>query len=73
MTQNDDVRAWLESGRTLTQREALDKLGILRLASRVNDLKRQGAPIKRRMIAAQRRGGKTAHVAQYYMEETNEH
>ena len=42
MTQNQRVIAYLEQFGSITQLEALRDLGIMRLASRISDLKKQG-------------------------------
>lgn len=39
------IRAWLESGNTITALEALNLFGCMRLPSRIHDLKRQGCNI----------------------------
>lgn len=45
MTQNKAILDYLEQGHPLTALEALEKFQCLRLASRVDDLKRQGHDI----------------------------
>ena len=42
MTQNDAIRAHLESGRTITPLDALRDYGCFRLAARIDDLRRTG-------------------------------
>lgn len=64
-TQNETILAALEAG-PLTQREAT-RLGVMRLASRVHELKNEGAAIVSKMIVVRTRSG-TARVAQYTME-----
>lgn len=39
------IRAWLESGNTITALEALNLFGCMRLPSRIHDLKRRGCNI----------------------------
>ena len=63
-TQNELVLAVLKMGGRLTQLEALRRFGIMRLASRVNDLKRRGWPIRKTMVSTP--GG--SNVAEYWME-----
>ena len=67
-TQEQRVLAHLKTGRRLTQFEALQELGILRLASRINDLKRAGHKIQSKMIEVQNRFGEKCHVASYTLE-----
>ena len=45
-TQGDRLIKWLEKGHTITAYEALEKFGIMRLASRIKDIKDAGYNIK---------------------------
>ena len=45
-SQCKQIEAWLNSGRTLTQLEALDKFQCMRLASRIGQLRDRGMNIK---------------------------
>lgn len=45
-SQNNQIIAWLEKGNTITQLEALNMFGCLRLASRVHNLRERGYNIK---------------------------
>lgn len=49
----------------ITQIEALNSLGILRLASRISELKDQGYPIEREMVKVTNRFGEGCRVARY--------
>lgn len=44
-TQNQRILDYIEEFGSITQLEALKDLGVMRLASRISDLKRQGYPI----------------------------
>ena len=59
------VLLWLKEGKTLTQIQALEHLGILRLASRVNDLNGMGHNVKSRMVKVKNRFGADCRVAEY--------
>ena len=59
---------FLDQGKTLTSMEALTKFRCFRLASRINDLKKAGYPVAKRMIEID--SGKK--VAQYFKETSNE-
>lgn len=67
-TQCDIILDILEGGGTITNREAMFDYGIGRLASRINDLKRQGYPVKSRSKKVPNRLGGTSTVAEYYMD-----
>lgn len=46
MSQNDQIRAALILGRSLTPLDALNEFGCFRLAARVADLRREGMDIE---------------------------
>ena len=45
LTQNQQILSYLKSGKKLTPKDALKKLGCFRLSSRVFDLRRNGHAI----------------------------
>jgi hypothetical protein len=49
MTQCEKIMRHLERYGSITSVEAMSEYGIARLASRINDLKKSGVPIKKRM------------------------
>ena len=62
MTQNEQLRAALLAGRSLTPLDALRDFGCFRLAARVADLRREGLPIE---CASETKNGK--RFARYYL------
>ena len=62
-TQGQLIRAHLESGKCITQIEALNFYQCLRLASRICDLRREGLPVQERRKKL--KNGK--QVSQYYL------
>ena len=69
-TQNDKILKHLRTHkRGITQAQAYERYGCLRLASRISDLRRMGYAINREMIAVRNRDGETAYVAQYTLQE----
>lgn len=68
MTQCDRILRHLESGGSLTAAQAMQEYGIYRLASRINDLKKRGVPIKKRNVSSKNRYGETVCFAEYYLE-----
>jgi Helix-turn-helix domain len=64
-TQCNRVLAHLEAGKKLTQFEALTELGIMRLASRISDLNRDGHIIRKEMVEVSNRWGEKCRIAQY--------
>lgn len=49
-TQNNNIKAWLESGHTITGMTALEKFGCWSLSRRICDLKDAGVPIDSQWI-----------------------
>ena len=54
---------------SITQLEALTELGVMRLASRISDLKRQGYPIKGENVSVKNRYGETCRVKRYSLQD----
>lgn len=50
---------------SITAQEAMNELGIFRLAARVSDLKDYGFKVSREMIKVKNRFGEDCHVARY--------
>lgn len=69
MTQCEKILRHLQVNGTITAAEALSEYGIMRLASRISDLKKSGAPIRKRMIKAKNRFDETVCFAEYSLEE----
>lgn len=68
-TQAERVLDYIDEFGSITQLEALRDLGIMRLASRISDLKRQGYPITRKIETVKNRYGEKSHVMRYSMSE----
>ena len=64
-TQTEDLYDYLKENGSITQMKALRELGIMRLASRISDLRRQGVPISTEMITVKAKNGRKASVARY--------
>lgn len=64
-TQTDRVIAYIEEWGSITQLEALRDLGVMRLASRISDLKKQGYPIKSEIEAVKNRFGENCYIKRY--------
>lgn len=45
-TQNENIRAWLEAGNSITSLGALNKFGCFRLGARIAELRKAGLEIK---------------------------
>lgn len=64
-TQKELVLNELRAGNYLTGYRALMDLGVMRLASRINDLKNDGHVIETKRVEVTARNGRIAHVAAY--------
>lgn len=69
MKQKERLLAYLEEHKSITQLEALSELGILRLASRISDLKRGGYKISSSRVTVKNRYGEKCNVAEYRYEQ----
>lgn len=68
-TQAQRVLAYMEEHGSITQFEAFTELGIMRLASRVADLKRIGVPIISETEKVNNKFGETCHIKRYRLGE----
>ena len=50
--------------------QAMGDLGVMRLAARVGDLRKEGYQISRQMVAGKNRYGEAVSFAEYRLEET---
>ena len=68
MTQNDRILRHLRDYGSISSMEAVQEYGIMRLASRISDLKKAGIPIRREMVAGKNRYGEATSYARYSMD-----
>ena len=67
MTQTERILRHLTDYGSITQGEALQEYGIMRLASRVNDLRKAGTPIITECVEGVNRYGEKTRYARYRM------
>lgn len=67
-TQCERVIRHLKEVGSITSAEAMQEYGIYRLASRINDLKKNGIKIITNMVTAKNRYGEPTHFAKYSLE-----
>jgi len=72
MSHCEEILHDLRKGWKITQQNAILSYGCMRLASRINDLRKRGHKIKTTMLPVDCRNGRTAHIAEYSMEKTND-
>lgn len=68
-TQNDRIIEYMRQFGGITQLEALRDLGVMRLASRICDLRRAGYHIRRNRIEVKNRFGEVVRVTRYELVE----
>lgn len=66
-TQAQRVLDYIDRFGSITQFEAMNDLGVMRLASRISDLKKLGYPINGEVIAVKNRFDETCYVKRYSM------
>ena len=68
-TQNQRIVEYIEQFGSITQLDALRDLGVMRLASRISDLRRNGVKIVSTTEAVENRYGEKCHIKRYSFEE----
>ena len=63
--QTDRILEYIQENQSISQLEALRDLGIMRLASRITDLKRQGYKIISTTETVNNRFGEKCHIKRY--------
>jgi hypothetical protein len=71
-TQCDRILRHLKDYGSITSLEAVTEYGILRLASRINDLRAQGIAIVSEVASGRNRYGETTHYSVYRLAEEKE-
>lgn len=68
-TQNQRILDYIEETGGITQLEALNELGVMRLASRISDLRKRGHKITSEMQPVKNRYGEKCYIKRYRMME----
>ena len=68
-TQNERIIDYIQKFGGITQLQALQDLGVMRLASRISDLKRLGYPIESKMQTVKNRFKEDCHIKVYFLKE----
>ena len=64
-SQEQRVLAYMEEHGGITQKEAMEELGVMRLASRISGLKRKKYNITGQMVEVENRWGEKCRVKKY--------
>ena len=67
MTQTKRVMRHLNDFGSITSLEAMRDYGIMRLASRISELRKSGVPITKEMVEGENRYGEKTRYARYRM------
>ena len=67
MTQNQRVLQYMMDNGSITQIQALNDLGVMRLASRISDLRRMGVAIDSRVDKVKNRYGEECRIKRYFV------
>ena len=67
-SQNERILQYIEEFGSITQLDALRDLGVMRLASRISDLRGLGYPITSRIETVENRFGEKCHIKRYTIE-----
>lgn len=68
MTQCERILRHMRDYGSITSLEAVNEYGILRLASRICDLKASGFPVKAEKVTGKNRYGETTSYSRYSLE-----
>lgn len=68
MTQCEKILRHMEDYGSISSLEAVNEYGIMRLASRISDLKRMGVPISKETVKGKNRYGETTSYARYSLD-----
>jgi len=67
-TQNERILSYINTFGSITQLEALQDLGVMRLASRISDLRSLGYPIISDNVSVKNRYSEKCHIKRYKMD-----
>ena len=71
ITQCEMIEDYLDEWGSITPLEAMRDLGIMRLASRIAEMKKSGLNIKSEMVSVATRNGGRTHIARYSWADDN--
>jgi len=71
-TQSERVLAYMMNHGGITQAEAWKEIGVMRLASRISELRKDGHQITSKTEAVKNRYGEKCHIKRYSLETEGE-
>ena len=70
-TQNEKILSYINTFGSITQLDALQDLGVMRLASRISDLRSLGYPIISTVEPVKNRYGEKCHIKRYSLKRSD--
>ena len=70
MTQNEMIFNYMINHGSISALDAFRELGVMRLASRICDLRRQGVDIQKRSESVLNRFGERCNITRYFLPES---
>lgn len=70
-TQTKRILDYLQEFGSITQLDAIRDLGIMRLASRISELRKQGVPIHAKTETVKNRFGEKTYIKRYSLKEVD--
>lgn len=67
MTQKEMIVEYIKANGSITDKEAMDALGVMRLGSRIHDLRMDGVIIRSELETTKNRFGKKTTYCRYFM------
>lgn len=68
MTQNERIIRYMQEFGSITPMDAIDVLGVMRLASRIHEITRSGVGITKKLETSKNRYGETVHFMRYSLQ-----
>ena len=66
-SQNERILEHIQKFGSITQIEAMNQLGVMRLASRISDMRRKGIPIASKSESVANRFGEKCRIKRYFL------
>lgn len=65
VSQATDIIEFIRDNGSITTKQAMENLGVFRLASRINEMRAFGIPVEKEMVSVLNRKGEKCRVARY--------
>lgn len=69
MTQEERIMEYMQENGGITALDAQKKLGVMRLAARISDIRKHGTTVYGQTVTVKNRYGEKTHVTRYSLEE----